>query len=247
MSDNPSLSSTFRDTNANQSTLKRSDRRFITKAVESSEREQAASQLAAQRASDPQIRSFAQQLSSEHQRMEQELVQLAQRKGVALESDHGRSSVASADQSGAHVSASRPMDSGLTGSSSTNAGVATDHGAPRATGAAGTAGTPAAAGIATNSATATSDGYGSANASASASSDLAMDRHVRNLSRKSGQEFDRDYVDLIVDTHEDSVRLFQKAAKDAQDAEVRSFASSHVAALQSHLDQANALLKSAAE
>jgi predicted outer membrane protein len=289
--DNPSMSSSSRDMNGNASTLKRSDRRFLTKAQETNQREIAASNLAAQRATDPQIRSFAQQLSSEHMRMDQELMQLAQRKGVTLDT----MGMTSSGQYSA--SSSRPTDSGMSGStnsgiatdhgapratgaagtagtaassgiaansststsnsadtaslprtgSSTNSGIATDHGAPRATGAAGTAGTGASSGVVTNSSTATGDMAGAMSGAASAAADIAGDRHLRNLSQKSGQEFDREYVDLVVDAHEDAVRLFQRAAKEAQDSEVRSFASSHVAALQSHLDQANSLMRSAAE
>lgn len=186
--------------------------------------------------------------------MEQQLIDLAQRKGVQLENVTATSS-ASAGMSGASgTTTSRATDTSLSGSSSTNAGVATDHGAPRATGAASTANTPAAAGIATNEATATSGSGASGSMTStggsgtwSASSDMASDRHIRSLARKTGQEFDREYVELIVDAHEDSVKLFQRAAKDAQDSEIRSFASSHVAALQAHLDQANSLMKSAAE
>ena len=228
--DHAGIAADSREYSGSASTLKRSDKRFITKAVECSERELAASELAAQRASDPQIRSFAQQVASEHQRMQQELVQLAQRKGVKLDESESMGMDAMGGRSSATVGM-RGADTGISASSDTAniSGVANDHGSPRA-GAVG-----GIEGAATNP-----NLHG-------AMSDLSSDRHVRNLSRKTGAEFDRDYVDLIVDSHEDAVKLFQRAAKDAKDSDVRSYASSHLAALQAHLDQANQLMKSAAE
>jgi predicted outer membrane protein len=219
-----------REYNGSASTLKRGDKRFITKAVECSDRELAASQLAAQRASDPQIRSFAQQVASEHQRMQQELVQLAQSKGVKLDHMENMGLGGLSGQSSASVGM-RGTNTGITASSDTAniSGVVNDHGSPRA---------GAVGGVEGSATIPNFDG---------AVSDLNTDRHVRNLSRKSGAEFDRDYVDLMVDSHEDAVRLFQRAAKDAKDADVRSYASAHLAALQAHLNQANLLMKSAAE
>ena len=211
------------------SSLKRADRKFITKAAESSEKEGAIAQLAAERASSPDVRSFAQQLSSDHQKMHRELQQLAQRKGVTLDSVM--------------------VMSGAVSESSTNAGVASAHGAPRATGAAGTAGTGAATGIETNASTATSGNATAATAmrAAGVSADLASDRHYRKLAGRTGSEFDQEFIDMVVDHHDDDVRLFQKAAKDAQDSDVRSFASNHLASLQAHLDRANSLMRAAAE
>lgn len=76
--------------------------------------------------------------------------------------------------------------------------------------------------------------------------DVTSDRHYRTLSKKSGEEFDRSYVDMMVDQHEDDVKLFERAAKDAQDPEVRAFASRHLSSLQAHLEQAQNLMKTSA-
>ena len=76
--------------------------------------------------------------------------------------------------------------------------------------------------------------------------ELASDRHYRSLTKKSGADFDKSYVDMMVDQHEDDVKLFEKAAKDAEDSEVRSFASRHLSSLQAHLDHANNLMKTTA-
>jgi putative membrane protein len=79
------------------------------------------------------------------------------------------------------------------------------------------------------------------------SAEIASDRDYRRLARASGAEFDEEYVDLTVDQHERDVQLFQKTARNAEDSEVRQFASAHLSKLQAHLDRANNLMKSAAE
>jgi len=220
--------------------LKRSDRRFINKAAEDNEKEIALSQLAAQRANNPEVRSYAQQIASDHHKMTQELVQLAQRKGVELDN-------AAALSTGAMMGAHHSMDanrsmSGSGVSDSTNAGVATTHGAPRATGSSSTASTPASTGVPTNKSTATSSPSSGAMAStASVPEAIASDRKYRNLSRADGAEFDKRYVEMMVDQHEADVKLFEKAAQDAEDSEVRAFASRHLPSLQQHLQRATNL------
>ena len=230
-----------------EDSLKRSDRRFISKAAEDNHKEIAISQLAAQRANNPEVRSYAQQIASDHNKMTQELVQLAQTKGVELENAAAPTSGA---MGGMHHStdANRSMSgSGVSGS--TNAGVASTHGAPRATGSSSTASTPASTGMSTNDSTATSTSGSTGLAgsmSASVPEEISSDRHYRNLSRKDGAEFDKSYVDMMVDQHEADVKLFERAARDAEDSEVRAFASRHLPSLQQHLQRANNLAETAA-
>ena len=77
--------------------------------------------------------------------------------------------------------------------------------------------------------------------------EIASDRDYRNLARTTGEEFDREYVDLMVEQHERDVQLFQKTAKGAEDPDVREFANQHLGKLQAHLDQVKNLMESAAE
>jgi hypothetical protein len=177
--------------------------------------------------------------------MNRDLIQLAQRKGVTL--DPELTMATSSMSHGAMQSSSSTMRD-----HSTNAGVAKDHGAPRATGAAGTASTGASTGVATNASTATSgtgSGVSDASMSTSAgiSTQLASDRDYRKLAKATGAEFDQEYVDMMVDQHENDVQLFEKTSKNAQDSEVRTFASTHLPALQGHLDRAKSLMRSVSE
>jgi putative membrane protein len=54
-------------------------------------------------------------------------------------------------------------------------------------------------------------------------------------------EFDRDFVEHMIDDHEKDIKMFEKAAKDAKDSEVRAFASKHVDHLREHLKIAQGL------
>lgn len=62
--------------------LPRADRRFLTKATELNTEEIRLSELAAQQATNPEIRSFAQQLVTEHTQASTELNTIVSRKGL---------------------------------------------------------------------------------------------------------------------------------------------------------------------
>src|SRR5205823_3673059 len=76
------------------SPLKPADRRFLTKAAENDRHEVALAELAVQKAENAEVRSFAQKILLDHQKLKRELLTLGGRKGVALDasgSDRGRS------------------------------------------------------------------------------------------------------------------------------------------------------------
>src|SRR3954469_8337037 len=45
-----------------------------------------------------------------------------------------------------------------------------------------------------------------------------------SLSKKDGADFDKAYMKMMVKDHEDDVKEFEKASKDAEDADVKAFA-----------------------
>jgi putative membrane protein len=62
------------------------------------------------------------------------------------------------------------------------------------------------------------------------------------LSKLDGATFDKQYASIIgVSAHEDTVKLFQDAASNAKDPDVKKFASENLPALQHHLAMANSL------
>lgn len=208
------------------SSLKRGDRRFITKAAESNQKEIALAQLAAERATRPEVRSYAQQLATEHQQLGQELAKLAQDKGVTIETAMNSNTTSASQYSDTSRTTS---GNGIAGSPSS--ATAADMNSPRASGDTATG--------------ATGSMHLHAHMDVAASGE--SDRHYRSLSKKSGADFDKAFVDLMADEHKSDVKLFERASKSADDDAVRSFASQHLPSLQAHLDHANNLMKSAAE
>lgn len=68
-------------------------------------------------------------------------------------------------------------------------------------------------------------------------------KHVDELSKLSGKEFDDKYLDLMVEDHEEDVEQFQKAAAEAKDTDMRAFAAKTLPNLQKHLEKVTALNK----
>ena len=148
---------TGRETTTSSNKLGWMDRRFVTKAADGGQAELAMAQLAAQKASNAEVKSYAQKLVDDHSKVNDELKSIASQKNVKLDDDD-------------------------------------DH-----------------------------------------------DRAYKRLNKKSGQEFDQEFVEHMIDEHEKDIKMFEKAAKDAKDADIRSFASKHVDHLREHLRQAESL------
>lgn len=144
--------------NSSSNKLGWSERRFVNKAADSGTTELELAKLAVQRASNPEVKSYAEKLVQDHQMVNQELKSLASRKNVDLDEE-----------------------------------------------------------------------------------DLGSDRTVKRLGKKSGHEFDQEFVEQMVEMHENDVKMFEKAAEDAKDSDLKSFASKHVDHLRDHLQKAESL------
>jgi putative membrane protein len=59
-------------------------------------------------------------------------------------------------------------------------------------------------------------------------------RRYDNLNEKTGADFDKEYMDLMVKDHKDAVDDFEEQAEDGKDAEIKSWAAGKVAALRQH-------------
>src|SRR5205823_969270 len=55
------------------------------------------------------------------------------------------------------------------------------------------------------------------------------------LSKKSGTDFDKQYVSAMLDDHEKAVKDFTKEAKSSKDADLKAFADKTLPTLQEHL------------
>jgi putative membrane protein len=141
----------------------RGDRKFIEEAANSGMFEVQVAQLAASKATDPQVKSFASMLVDHHTAANNELVKIANARRVELPA------------------------------------------APK----------------------------------------RALRRDIEKLGKKSGAEFDRDFVRAVgIKAHEKDIKLFQKASKDIKDAELKAFVDKTLPTLREHLAAAQKLPQS---
>ncbi|MEN3112734.1 DUF4142 domain-containing protein [Uliginosibacterium paludis] len=65
---------------------------------------------------------------------------------------------------------------------------------------------------------------------------------LESLQRKSGKDFDREFIEQVgIEDHEDDIKLFEKASRDAEDSEVRAWAARKLPVLRQHLAAARRL------
>ncbi|EIJ47437.1 hypothetical protein GWL_16780 [Herbaspirillum sp. GW103] len=74
---------------------------------------------------------------------------------------------------------------------------------------------------------------------------MAQRAKIAILDKLSGHTFDKRYASMIgVSAHEDAVKLFQKSSKQAQDPDVKNFATKTLPGLQEHLKMGRELKQS---
>jgi putative membrane protein len=61
---------------------------------------------------------------------------------------------------------------------------------------------------------------------------------VERLSKVSGDVFDREYMQAMVEDHKETLEKFQREADKGKDPEVKKFAGEHVPILKKHLELA---------
>ena len=71
-----------------------------------------------------------------------------------------------------------------------------------------------------------------------------MKKHVDDLSKKSGKDFDKDYIDMMVSDHKDVIDSFEDMAKNSKDSAFKNFAVKTLPTLYKHLGAAKAIEKS---
>ena len=68
-------------------------------------------------------------------------------------------------------------------------------------------------------------------------------KHVDDLTKKQGKDFDKAYMRMMVNDHEEDIKKFEKAASDATDPAIKDFAARTLPVLRMHLDSARAINK----
>jgi putative membrane protein len=61
--------------------------------------------------------------------------------------------------------------------------------------------------------------------------------HIQKLQGEKGADFDKHYVDMMVEDHKEDVEQFQKAADNAKDTAIKAFAAKNLPVLKEHLQK----------
>lgn len=68
-------------------------------------------------------------------------------------------------------------------------------------------------------------------------------KHIDDLAKLTGAEFDRQYVKLMVNNHKKGIKKFEEVVNDSKDADFRTFAAKTLPTLQKHYDAIQAIDK----
>ena len=66
-------------------------------------------------------------------------------------------------------------------------------------------------------------------------------KHKEDLSKKSGKDFDKAFMKMMVDDHQKTVDKFEDCSKNTKDADVKSWVDKTLPTLRMHLDSAKAI------
>jgi putative membrane protein len=66
-------------------------------------------------------------------------------------------------------------------------------------------------------------------------------KHLDELNKKSGKDFDKEYIDMMIDDHKKDVDKFKKGSNDLKDPDLKNFAAQTLPVIQMHLDSIRAI------
>ena len=66
-------------------------------------------------------------------------------------------------------------------------------------------------------------------------------KHIDDLKNKKGADFDKDYIKMMVDDHEEDISKFEKEGNNGNDAQIKAFAAGKVPTLKHHLEMAKSI------
>lgn len=68
-------------------------------------------------------------------------------------------------------------------------------------------------------------------------------KKYNDLSSKTGKDFEKEYIDCMINEHKDAVDLFEKETEKGNDQDLREWARNKLPTLNQHLDQAQSIKK----
>jgi putative membrane protein len=66
-------------------------------------------------------------------------------------------------------------------------------------------------------------------------------KHINDLKDKKAADFDKDYISMMVDDHEEDIKKFEEEANNGKDAELKAFAAGKLPILRKHLEMAKSI------
>jgi len=63
-------------------------------------------------------------------------------------------------------------------------------------------------------------------------------KEIDDLAKKSGKDFDKAYISMMIDGHKKNIKAFEDEAKSGSDSDIRAFADSSLHTLNMHLNEA---------
>lgn len=63
-------------------------------------------------------------------------------------------------------------------------------------------------------------------------------KKIENIKNNKAKDFDKDFAQAMVEKHEDAIKMYEKSANDATDADIKAYFTSTLPELRSHLDMA---------
>lgn len=210
--------------------------KFLIKAMKSSAMEIEAGQLAQQRAQSADVKAYGARMVTDHTNATNELRPIALKRNIDL-------SMAMSERStGTNISGTNSQTGNAAAAGTT---TATSSGNNQSASSAGTTATSGNTSTATN----TNVNYDSNTSAGKATTDTSRkashQEKLNLLKQKSGAEFDREYMTMMVKDHTKAVKLFENASTHS-DAEIKAFATKTLPLLRDHLSSAQTILSSLA-
>ncbi len=66
-------------------------------------------------------------------------------------------------------------------------------------------------------------------------------KKIDDLKKKSGADFDKAYVKMMIEDHQNDIKLFENAEKNGENADLKAFAKKTLPVLRNHLDAINTI------
>lgn len=238
----------------------KADASFVEEAANIIQAEIRMSQLAVSQSTNASVKELAQQMIDDHGKNFDALKEVTEKKGIMLPYESvGSSGTGTTGGTGSTLpGTTEPSTGSTTGSmgmgtdTTGSTGMGTDTtGSTTGTGSgsvgSGTvAETPPSMGTDPSAGTIAKDTADTAGATAAKYSGQlpkAMQKKYDDLAKLSGDRFDRAYLSNLIDDHKKAIRVFEKESRNGKDSELKTWASSTLPSLRSHLDSAQSVEK----